>query len=343
MLKRKLIKLFCFFGGIYILRWVSERVSFQLNNNKKWILKIKETKQYQVLVYHDVGPSCNGIYDPVSPGVFEAQMEVLSKYCNVCSIENLLDAATRDSLPPFAVGITFDDGYLGNYTYAFPILKKYKLPATIFLTTGAINKELVLWHDCLTYIVINGSVTTFNYLKTDFDISDKEGKSFFLKKVLSTFKKLSLSGIFDEIHHLIELLEVDINNFGKTVNYLDWVQVQEMAQSGLISFAPHTKKHPILTNLSKEEQEKEISQSIGDIGENLGAFAQVFAYPNGRDTDFDSETIEILKKHKIKAAFTTNVGCNDKSTDLFRLKRGGAWEDDPQLFIFRLFLNRLLQ
>ena len=52
-----------------------------------------------------------------------------------------------DDLPENAIAVTFDDGYRDNYLNAFPILKRYSVPATIFLATGVIGSERSLWHD----------------------------------------------------------------------------------------------------------------------------------------------------------------------------------------------------
>ncbi|MBU3958968.1 MAG: polysaccharide deacetylase family protein, partial [Candidatus Omnitrophica bacterium] len=46
----------------------------------------------------------------------------------------------KKRIPPKSVAITFDDGYKNNYTYAFPILKKYNLPAMIFIITNEVGR-----------------------------------------------------------------------------------------------------------------------------------------------------------------------------------------------------------
>src|SRR4030042_6933398 len=95
-------------------------------------------KQYvlPILMYHSVKPSVPaGNRLIVSADTFERQMDFLKKPRN--NVLNLEDAASfienRKKLPSKSIVLTFDDGYKDNYTYAFPILKKYNLPATIFL------------------------------------------------------------------------------------------------------------------------------------------------------------------------------------------------------------------
>ena len=100
-------------------------------------------KGVPILVYHKVNPDpgVGGYGLRVSPRSFEKQMAYLfrSGYSAI-SLTDLADHFDRGKpLPPRPVIITFDDGYLDNYTYAYPILKKYGLTATIFVVAGTVG------------------------------------------------------------------------------------------------------------------------------------------------------------------------------------------------------------
>jgi len=96
-----------------------------------------------ILMYHLVDQSFAETKLSVSPSSFARQMEFLNKHkYNVVSIEELIGLLKQNkSIQPKTVAITFDDGYENNYTSAFPLLKKYKLPATIFMVIDNIGKK----------------------------------------------------------------------------------------------------------------------------------------------------------------------------------------------------------
>ena len=80
----------------------------------------------------------------VSPASFERQMRFLrERNYNVIPLEKAADLLKyKKKIPPKTVVITFDDGYLDNYTNAYPILKKYHIPATIFIIAHRVNIKL---------------------------------------------------------------------------------------------------------------------------------------------------------------------------------------------------------
>lgn len=80
----------------------------------------------------------------VSPSSFEKQMRFLRRHnYNIITLEELVNLiAGENKIPRKTVAITFDDGYLDNYTNAYPVLKKYNIPATIFVVINRIGRSL---------------------------------------------------------------------------------------------------------------------------------------------------------------------------------------------------------
>lgn len=103
------------------------------------------SQQYVVpiLMYHSVNPNArpeNRL--TVSVNSFERQMRFLKdRRYNVVPLESLIDLIKdKKRIPKNTVVITLDDGYRDSYIYAFPILKKYNLPATVFVIIDEIGR-----------------------------------------------------------------------------------------------------------------------------------------------------------------------------------------------------------
>jgi len=95
-----------------------------------------------ILLYHKFGdkrsPSTN-----IDLYIFKEQMLYLKKHhYRVIPLKELVNAIEKHKkLPPKVVAITIDDGYKSVYTHAFPILKEFHYPFTVFIPTEAIKKH----------------------------------------------------------------------------------------------------------------------------------------------------------------------------------------------------------
>lgn len=108
-----------------------------------------------ILMYHSINP--NALPEDrivVPPIIFERQMQFLKKHkYNVISLKSLGQLISqKQRIPLKTVVITLDDGFRDNYLYAFPILKKYNLPATIFIIIDEVGRpsgDRLTWDDIL--------------------------------------------------------------------------------------------------------------------------------------------------------------------------------------------------
>lgn len=95
-----------------------------------------------ILCYHDITDRPISAF-AVSTRDFAAQMRFLAENCAPVSVQQLVDMIRQDRpIPSRAVAVTIDDGYLGVYTRAYPILKDYAIPATIFLPTHCLDGDI---------------------------------------------------------------------------------------------------------------------------------------------------------------------------------------------------------
>ena len=111
-----------------------------------------------ILMYHSIAPhDVEAFVDPpnrLSPGMFERQMAFLGEHRRVVPLSQVVHQIAAGGSPPAGtVCITFDDGYRDNLTTAAPILEKHKLPATLFLATGYIERGEAQWADTLYWLL----------------------------------------------------------------------------------------------------------------------------------------------------------------------------------------------
>lgn len=107
------------------------------------LLPVTVNPGFRVLLYHSIA---NPVQEDtlglrVTPEVFCTQMEFLhNHHYKVCKIKDLVDCLiNKTGLPEKSVGIAFDDGYNDNFINAFPVLKRFGFPATIFLRVDSLN------------------------------------------------------------------------------------------------------------------------------------------------------------------------------------------------------------
>ncbi|MBL7157119.1 MAG: polysaccharide deacetylase family protein [Candidatus Omnitrophica bacterium] len=108
-----------------------------------------------IIMYHSVGDETStldgyGQKLNVSPETFAKQMKFLKmRDYNVIPLAEFIERIREDEeIPPGTIAITFDDGLKNNFLHAYPVLKKYNFPATIFVTTQFVGKKKFLtWED----------------------------------------------------------------------------------------------------------------------------------------------------------------------------------------------------
>lgn len=281
----------------------------------------KVTKSHvAILLYHRVCPKKDDwSLEPSSPDAFQKQLEHLCRGYEIVSLEKLVQYIQQGkSLPRKAVVITFDDGYKDNYLYAYPILKKYHIPATIFLTTGHIGTGNLFWWDKVAYLILhaNTSQISLGELGT-YSLQAKSNRYHTSYIICERLKKLPE----ERKNSLIENLLSDTNlvippDLGREL-ILSWSEIREMSSDG-ISFGAHSVNHPILTNMPLEQAILEIIQSRNDIEGRLGQAITIFSYPDGA---FSPELVKFVKESGFTCAVTTASKLISPKADPYELSR----------------------
>ena len=260
---------------------------------------------------------------------FEKEIMYLKQHYHIVSIDEAVHRIKKKlgfSRP--SVVLTFDDGYLDNYTLAYPVLKKYGVPATIYLTAGLIGTSERTWPDQIELALIETRQDRLNHPAL-FDgkpmaISSKTEKEKVCLDIGQCLKALPNEQRRHIVTDILDSLGVNGGTERAPRVMLNWEEVRKMAQDG-ITFGSHSFTHPILSRMPVEKAKEEIFKSKKILEEHLGVEVKHFAFPNGGENDFSEELREYCRGIGFESIASlipgTNIGA---AGDVFSLKRIGT-------------------
>lgn len=236
--------------------------------------EIIQRKRVSILLFHDLKGE-----------TAEKNFNYLTKKYNVICLNDLINAIDKkdfSKIPPKALIITFDDGHIRNYEM-LPIIKKTKVPITIFLCAGLLNTNRHFW---------------FKHKHNSISTSEL--------KLVPNEKRLEL------------LSKVGFKQDKEFENpqALQKQQIDEMVP--FVNMQSHTLFHPILPKCKYDVAKSEIVHSKEILEDNYGLNINAISYPNG---DYSDRDIEFSKDAGYKCGITVDYGFNKANTDPFRLKR----------------------
>ncbi|QKF81103.1 polysaccharide deacetylase family protein [Halarcobacter ebronensis] len=260
-----------------------------------------------VVMYHEVLPINTEFLDNSLCTSIDNFIDHLEFYRNTFEIVDVNNIYKKTS--KIKLLITFDDGYVGNFKYVFPLLKKYEIPILFFISTDFVSKTNGYWILLLKYV---------KQKKSSFIFLSKI--NIFLTPLLIKYNIVNILKLFFKYSY-IEKINFYIKNSQIRDMFMDWNQIFEMNSSNLVTFGAHTKTHPILSKLKYEEQHEEIIGSINVLEKKLNTKISNFAYPFGKAIHFNSDSIKICQSRKLNI-FTTEKGDNNLF-DKYYIKRIG--------------------
>lgn len=256
----------------------------------------------------------------VTPKHFEEQMRWLKANYKVIGFDEDWNGLEGD-----AVCLTFDDGYRDNFVTAVPILSKLQIPATIFVATGNIDTTQELWWDELerNLLVDQEYPSTFHLMDELFQCT------------WDTSKVGQRQDLYDTLHWLMKQIGVErrddwvkqLQNWngytseGREENIC--VRTEDLGQIDLtqIGIGAHTVNHPVLSNLSKEEQRKEILISRQQLESILGSPVLTMSYPFGGASDYNEDTVRVCKELGFSKVAANIPGIWSEGDDLYQIPR----------------------
>ncbi|MDX1416288.1 MAG: polysaccharide deacetylase family protein [Candidatus Promineifilaceae bacterium] len=270
----------------------------------------EQDKILRILTYHRVDhqESRPSLYPrvTVTPEDFAEQMNFLAQQYAPISLPDLMGYLENNSsaLPPRAVLVTFDDAYCDFAEQAWPIMKREKIPATLFVPTAfPDHPQRFFWWDRLFQAL--RTTPRRDLLQTpvgELPLETEEQREKTLVKMrdyVKTRPHAEAMAWIDEVCDELDALPPEAAVLG-------WADLRRLASEG-VTLGAHTRTHPLVNRISLQQARAEALGSLHDLQAQIGPVMPVFAYPSGGVSD---EVVAGLAEDGFTLAFTTVRGLN---------------------------------
>ncbi len=310
-----------------------------------------------ILMYHRIAEADS---DPwslcVTPKHFAEHLEVVRQYGNPLPLPELTKKLGDRQPVHRSIVITFDDGYADNFYNAKPLLEKYDIPATVFITTGGIDQKHEFWWDELDRLLLQsgrlpnvlqlningrtyqwelGEATDYSEANSQRDRSWRMEKGQDPTPRHALYRSLYQQLQFLPIHEREKLLDeirvwANAEVVGRSTHRsLSLEEMLALESGGLIEIGAHTVTHPFLSKLPIASQRDEIQQSKDYLEKILGHSVTSFSYPNG---SYALETNSIVREVGFNCACCSVADRVQRNSNCFLLPRVVVEDWDRETF-----------
>lgn len=211
----------------------------------------------------------------------------------------------KHSSKPFVV-FTLDDGYIDNYTIAYPILKKYNVPFCIYVATDFPDRKAELWWYALEdFLLENSEVKLANGIVLQTKTKKQKELAFCeIRKILLSKRGVDVS---TALRSVISSFDIDIQRYVRT-EAMSWNQIEELSKDSLCTIGGHTVSHPVLSSLDENEVYREIKEGVELLSNHISKPIEHFAYPFGSRNEASEREYSIAELFGFKTITTTING-----------------------------------
>lgn len=267
-----------------------------------------------ILCYHAVSIEDEHEWDPrfnVSPGILESRFRMLrEEHYNVLTLDEAVRRLYEGTLPPKSVAITFDDGSYDFYARAYPLLRKYDLPATVYLTTFYCYHPKPIFGMFCFYLMWKGRHTfpggRLMHLDYEPDLSTEAGRMKAAADIVAAHQHRELAERDAVAEELARQLRVDYQAIlGKRI--LQLMKPEEVAHIARDGFDIQLHTHRHRTPRDQNLFLREIADNRRSIRDMIGSDENTrhFCYPSGNHAP---EFLPWLKEQRVVSATTCQSG-----------------------------------
>ena len=296
--------------------------------NSKW-----RQNRLLILCYHGISLEDEHLWRPTlyMPADLLAQrLEALRAWrCSVLPLGEALARLRSRDLPPRSVAITFDDGAYDFYKQAYPLLKKYNFPATVYQTTYYTDHEMPIFNLICSYMLwkrrgeqlvaapelgFSGSMDSHKI-----DLRTELGRHRVVRCLIELSEREHLTGL--QKNELARKLAVNLGlayaelSSKRILQLMNARELAEIASNG-IDIQLHTHRH------RTPEDETLFRKEVADNRQRIQAITGLepvhFCYPSGV---YRSEFVGWLKKENVVSATTCDAGLVDRNDNPYFVPR----------------------
>lgn len=245
----------------------------------------------------------------------------------VLSMEQLWQVLEKgEPIPSKTVMFTIDDGFFDHHDVAARVFDEFGFPLNFFVITGLLDKHLWPWDDQIAYAL---NRTDLRQVSLQLPSGGEYSIDLSVKSIRQTAREIRNALKRDEQAHIYRWLDEELyhklkvefpGNIPPEYQPMTWDDARSLRERGHGVY-PHTCSHRILSALSLEEKHREINEGRNRVEQELQYTPEVFAYPTGRRSDYDSADIEELKRAGFKMAFNTVPDYVSQGCSHFELPR----------------------
>lgn len=296
---------------------------FRLVRNSRW-------RQHRLLIlcYHGIAQEDEHEWRPglfMHPDVLEQRLQILRRgRYNVVGLGEGLQKLRDGQLPPRSVAITFDDGCYDFYVRAYPLLKRYDFPVTVYQTTYYSDYQKPIFNLTCSYLLWKrrGMVLDRSFefgVESPMDLRTEPSRHQIVLKLVKGSEAKGLTGADrnELARRLAALLDINYDELtAKRILHLMTAQeIAELARQG-VDFQLHTHRHR--TPDDEGEFKKEIEDNRRRLQEILGSKASHFCYPSGV---YKAAFLKWLRDENVASATTCDAGLASVESDPLLLPR----------------------
>lgn len=324
------------------VRRVCAEALFATGALRLWTATVLSRKAV-VLMYHRVLSDEDLATTWSHPGIvvrcdtFERHLRVITRYLRPLSLE-AFETHLRSGAPFPARSclVTFDDGWLDTYTQAWPLLRRYRVPAVVFMPVAYIAGGSMFWQEQLNHLL----AATLALATAESGLSarartllEPHGLAHLLNAsgpdparrvwdATQALKHADVTRIRQLIEDLRRLLGPGSPPWAPADAFMSWDMAREMSAGG-IAFGAHGVTHRLMTALTPTEVTNEVAESRAILRKEVGPVVESFSYPNG---SWNPAVAAEVGRNGFVVSFTTERGTVSVSDDRFALHRVNVHE-----------------